>query len=103
MLIYKVLRPDEWAVLEAAGETAGSADDRADGFIHFSTAAQLAGTLARHFAGEAGLLLAAVDAETAGPALRWEASRGGASFPHLHRRLARAEVRWCRPVAAGLP
>lgn len=103
MLVYKVLRPAEWAELEAAGETAGSAADRADGFVHFSTAGQLPGTLARHFAGETGLLLLAVDAEAAGPALRWEPSRGGALFPHLHRRLARAEVLWSRPLAEGLP
>ena len=58
MLIYKVFRAAEWAELEAAGETAGAPVDRADGFVHFSTAGQLAGTLARHFAGETGLVLA---------------------------------------------
>ena len=103
MLIYKVLRPAEWAALEAAGETAGSAADRADGFVHFSTAGQLPGTLARHFAGETGLMLLAVDAAAAGPALRWEPSRGGALSPHLHRRLVRADVLWSRPLAEGLP
>jgi len=103
MLIYKVLRPAEWAELEAAGETAGSAADRADGFVHFSTAGQLPGTLARHFAGETGLMLLAVDAAAAGPALRWEPSRGGLLFPHLHRGLTRAEVLWSRPLAEGLP
>ena len=77
MLIYKVFRAAEWAELEAAGETAGAPVDRADGFVHFSTAGQLAGTLARHFAGESGLVLAAVEAGAAGEALRWEPSRGG--------------------------
>jgi uncharacterized protein (DUF952 family) len=104
MLIYKLMRPAEWAELDAAGSTAGSADDRADGFVHFSTAAQLPGTLARHFAGEAGLWLVAVDAEAAGPALAWEPSRGGALFPHLYRRLERAELVSARPLAdAPLP
>ncbi|HET9068457.1 MAG TPA: DUF952 domain-containing protein [Amaricoccus sp.] len=98
MLIYKVFRAGEWAELEAAGETAGAPVDRADGFVHFSTAGQLAETLARHFAGEAGLVLVAVEAEAAGPALRWEPSRGGALFPHLHRRLGMADVLWARPL-----
>jgi uncharacterized protein (DUF952 family) len=103
MLIYKVLRAAEWAEIDAGGASLGSPDDRADGFVHLSTAVQLAGTVARHFAGETGLLLAALDADAAGPALRWEASRGGAPFPHLYRPLDRADVLWCRPLADGAP
>jgi uncharacterized protein (DUF952 family) len=103
MLIYKILRLAEWAELEAAGETLGSPDDRADGFVHFSTAEQVPGTLERHFAGETGLMLLAVDADAAGPALRWEPSRGGALFPHLYRQLTKADVLWSRPVEDGLP
>lgn len=103
-MIYKLMRPSEWAALEAEGATDGSAADRADGFVHFSDASQLAGTLQRHFAGEDGLLLVAVDVGAAGPALRWEASRGGALFPHLYRRLTRADVLWVRPLfPEGLP
>jgi uncharacterized protein (DUF952 family) len=98
MLIYKVFRAGEWAELEAAGETLGAPVDRADGFVHFSTAGQLAGTLAKHFAGEAGLVLAAVDAEAAGGALRWEGSRGGALFAHLYRPLRMGDVVWARPL-----
>ena len=103
MLIYKVFRAAEWAELEALGETPGSPADRADGFVHFSTAEQLPGTLDRHFAGETGLMLLAVDADAAGPSLRWEPSRGGALFPHLYRPLARTDVLWSRPVEDGLP
>jgi uncharacterized protein (DUF952 family) len=99
MLIYKVLREAEWAELEALGATEGAPVDRADGFVHFSTAEQLAETLARHFAGETGLVLLAVEADVAGPALAWEPSRGGALFPHLYRPLARAEVLWAKPLA----
>ena len=65
----------------------GSADDRRDGFIHFSTAAQVAGTVAKHFAGQTGLFLIAVDADALGEALKWEPSRGGALFPHLYGEL----------------
>jgi uncharacterized protein (DUF952 family) len=81
---YKVLTGDEMAALERDGRFEGSADDRRDGFIHLSTADQLEGTLARHFADAADLHLAAVDLEAQGPAIRWEASRGGADFPHLY-------------------
>jgi uncharacterized protein (DUF952 family) len=100
MLIYKVFRAGEWAELDAAGETLGAPVDRADGYVHFSTAEQLAGTLAKHFTGEAGLVLLAVDAEAAGEAVRWEPSRGGALFAHLYRPLRLADVLWARPLAA---
>jgi uncharacterized protein (DUF952 family) len=103
MLIYKILRLPEWVEFEAAGESLGSPDDRADGFVHFSTAGQVPGTLERHFAGETGLMLLAVDADAAGPALRWEPSRGGALYPHLYRPLARGDVLWSRPVEDRLP
>ena len=99
MLIYKVLRAAEWAELAAAGTTPGAPVDRADGYVHFSTAGQLAETLARHFAGEEGLMLLAIDADAAGEAVRWEPSRGGARFAHLYRPLSLRDVVWVRPLA----
>jgi len=66
--------------------------DHQDGFIHFSTAEQAAETAARHFAGQGDLVLVAVDADLLGDALRWEASRGGALFPHLYGDLPMAAV-----------
>jgi uncharacterized protein (DUF952 family) len=94
MLIYKIFRAPEWALLRANGETAGAPVDIADGFIHFSTADQVAETAAKHFAGERDLILVAVEAEALGDALKWEVSRGGARFPHLYRRLATDDVAW---------
>ncbi|MEL6298536.1 MAG: DUF952 domain-containing protein [Pseudomonadota bacterium] len=82
--IYKICRADEWRVAQDAGAFAGSPDDVRDGFIHFSTAEQLPQTAAKHFRGEDGLLLLAVDADALGAPLRWEPSRGGALFPHLY-------------------
>jgi uncharacterized protein (DUF952 family) len=82
--IYKICPAPAWREAERRGVFQGSADDRRDGFIHFSTAAQLPGTAAKHFAGQAGLLLIAVDASSLGEALRWEPSRGGELFPHLY-------------------
>lgn len=101
MLIYKVFRSSEWAEFQACGHTLGAPVDIADGYVHFSTADQLAGTLARHFAGETDLVLAAVDADAAGDALRWEPARGGALFAHLYRALTRSDLLWSRPIAGA--
>ena len=92
MRIYKILTADQWRDLQAAGETAGAPVDIADGFVHFSTAAQVRETAARHFAGQDGLWLLALDANVLGDALRWEPSRGGDLFPHLYGPLRLADV-----------
>jgi uncharacterized protein (DUF952 family) len=98
MHIYKILRASEWEELDRLGETAGAPVDVADGFIHFSTAEQVAETAARHFAGADGLILAAFEAEALGPSLKWEPSRGGALFPHLYGPLRRTDVTWHAPL-----
>ncbi|MGL6044588.1 MAG: DUF952 domain-containing protein [Sandaracinobacteroides sp.] len=91
MAIYKIFRSSEWAAFQARGAFAGSPADLADGFIHLSTAGQLAGTLDKHFAGVRGLVIAEVRLD-ADPALRWEAARAGDLFPHLYRPLALADL-----------
>jgi uncharacterized protein (DUF952 family) len=101
MLIYKIFRAPEWDALLAAGETRGAPVDLADGFVHFSTAAQVRETASKHFAGIDGLVLLALDPAQMGPALKWEPSRGGALFPHLYRPLRREEVCWHRPLPLG--
>src|SRR5205085_11690410 len=88
-----------WCEAERAGVFAGAPVDHADGFIHFSTAAQVAETAARHFAGKEDLLLLAVDAAVLGPALRYEPSRGGQLFPHLYGTLPLSAVLDSAPVA----
>ena len=93
-LIYKIAPAGVWREAEAVGLFGGSSVDHADGFIHFSSAAQVRETVAKHFAGQRDLLLVAVDAEALGPALRWEVSRGGALFPHLYAPLRLDAVRW---------
>ena len=92
MMIYKILRSSEWRALKSDGRTDGAPIDVTDGYVHFSTANQLAETLARHFAGETGLQLLAVDPGPLGDELKWEPSRGGALFPHLYRELRLADV-----------
>ncbi len=96
--VYKIVPQALWREAEAAGVFAGAPVDAADGFIHFSTAAQVKETAAKHFAGQRDLLIAAIDAGALGPALRYEPSRGGALFPHLYGPLPLAAVAWVRPL-----
>jgi uncharacterized protein (DUF952 family) len=97
--IYKICARAAWEEAQTAGLFDGSPADRSDGFIHFSTAAQLSGTAAKYFAGQSDLILFAVDGATLGAALRWEPSRGGALFPHLYAALPLSAVLWVRPLA----
>jgi uncharacterized protein (DUF952 family) len=100
-LVFKIVGVEEWRRAEAAGVFAGASVDRADGYIHFSTAPQAAETAAKWFAGRDDLVLAAVEAEALGPALRWEPARGGALFPHLYGSLPLSAVRWTRALPLG--
>jgi uncharacterized protein (DUF952 family) len=97
--IYKICEQGSWLAAEAAGQYRGSTIDERDSFIHFSTAAQLAETAARHFAGQSQLILVAVDADALGRQLKWEPSRAGELFPHLYGALPLRAVRWARPFA----
>lgn len=93
-LIYKICPAALWSEAEAKGRFDGAPVDLADGYIHFSTADQVAETAAKHFAGQGGLLLIAIDGERLGKALRYEPSRGGALFPHLYAPLDPKAARW---------
>jgi uncharacterized protein (DUF952 family) len=99
--IYKICDAALWREAERAGVFGGAPVDLADGYIHFSTAGQVAETAARHFAGQTDLLLVAIDTEVLGPALRYEPSRGGALFPHLYGTLPLSAVRWVQPLPLG--
>lgn len=85
--IFKIVDADAWSEALATGVFLGAPVDLADGYIHFSTAAQVRETAMRHFAGRAGLVLAAFDPDDFGDKLKWEPSRGGALFPHLYASL----------------
>ena len=100
-LIYKICPETLWREAERAGVFRGAPVDIADGFIHFSTAGQVAETAARHFAGQSGLLLIAIDEAALGEALHYEVSRGGALFPHLYGPLPLSAVRWVKPLPLG--
>lgn len=105
-VIYKIVAQTEWQHAVTHGAYHGSADDVRDGFVHFSTRGQLAGTARKHFTGRTGLELVAIDARRLGAALKWEPSRGGELFPHLYAPLDPAHALWSRPLAldaAGVP
>src|ERR1700710_2948533 len=94
---YKILSADEFAELQS-GRFDGAPVDIADGYIHLSTAAQVTGTVDKHFAGRADLIIAAIDLKTLGEKIRWEVSRGNALFPHLYGRLEAASVIAAMPL-----
>ena len=98
MLIYKICQKAEWALAVREGIYAGSAKDREDQFMHFSTAEQVRATLERHYASARDLVLMEVKAELLGKALKFEPSRNGAMFPHLYGTLPMAFVNWVRPI-----
>lgn len=99
--IYKIAPETLWREAEQAGSFAGAPVDLADGFIHFSTAGQVMETAAKHFAGQQGLLLVAIEAPRLGEALKYEPSRGGALFPHLYAPLSLDFVAWVRQLPLG--
>ena len=100
-MIYHMCPAETWAAAVERGQYAGCEDDRRDGFIHFSTAQQLAESARRHRAGQTGLVLVAVDPARLGERLRWEESRGGQLFPHLYGPLLPAEAASVDPLPLG--
>lgn len=101
MLILKIFRRPEWDQFRTAGQTRGAPVDLQDGFIHFSTPAQVVETAARHFACESDLVLVACESDRMAPDLRWEPSRGGQLFPHLYRALHSDDVIWDKSLPLG--
>ncbi len=100
-IIYKITPRDTWEQAQRLGTFTGAPIDIADGFIHFSTAPQVAETAAKHFAGQDDLLLVAIDTATLGKSLKYEVSRGGDLFPHLYTDLSMTAVRWVKPMPLG--
>jgi uncharacterized protein (DUF952 family) len=100
-VIFKIAPDTLWRAALDDGRFTGAPIDITDGYIHFSAADQLRETAARHFAGQSDLVLVAVDGDRLGDALKWEASRGGALFPHLYAPLDLSAVIWTKPLPIG--
>ena len=109
--IFKILTGPQWALWRGLGTTLGSPDDRRDGFIHFSAAHQISGTLLKHFSAHDRLWIVAGDPARMGSALKWEKARNGQLFPHLYSpfsviqatgewNIRKLDGRWALPVEA---
>ena len=96
--IFKIVHAAEWRAAETAAVYQGSAKDKEDGFLHFSTEEQLIGTLTRYYADADGLVLVAVDECALGDALKYEPSTAGELYPHLYGDLPLSAVTWARPI-----
>jgi uncharacterized protein (DUF952 family) len=99
--VYRLLAADVWQAAQASGSFLGTEHDLRDGFIHFSTALQVAETARRHYAGQTGLLLLGVSVAALGSALRFEPSRGDALFPHLYAPLPVSAVTSVQALPLG--
>ena len=91
-MIYKVLTSEQWAAAESGGPVRAPVDEK-DGYVHFSTGAQLQDTLSKWFKGQKGCVLASFDADDFGPELKWEKSRGDDLFPHVYGDVRAWQVR----------
>lgn len=100
-LIYKISTRSAYEAAVPSGQFAGMPIDHNDGYIHFSTADQLAETLSKHFAGHGDLVLIAIRTADVAADLKWEVSRGGALFPHLYALMPIAAVEWTAPIAVA--
>ena len=101
--VYKVAGREEWAAAERDGEFRGAEIDLKDGYIHHSDSAQVERTVELYFAHRDDLVLVALETEDFGPALKWEASRGGALFPHLYATLPLGRVVFAKPFSSRDP
>lgn len=98
LMIYKILRQNEWMELKSRGSTSGAPIDVQDGYIHFSTASQVAETTEKYFKGLEDLFIAAVDDSKISDELIWEPARNNQLFPHLYRNLQLTEIIWCKAL-----
>ena len=98
MALFKIIAKENWDRAVAEGLFTGAAIDLADGYIHLSGETQVEETARLHFAGQDGLLLVAFSETQFGGALKWEASRGGALFPHVYGTIDPATALWAKPL-----
>ncbi|VAW20603.1 FIG005495: hypothetical protein [hydrothermal vent metagenome] len=90
--IYKIVTGPLWTRAQNENHVPGMPIDEADGYMHFSTKDQLLETLRLYFSGQSGLEILVVNTKDVAKDLKWEVSRGGALFPHLHAPLRRELV-----------
>lgn len=99
--IYHLAQKENWEAAERSGLYAGGLTDTRDGFIHFSSDAEIETSAALYCQGMTDLMLVSVESEKLGPILKWESSRDGVSFPHLYGSLDTTIVNWVKPLPLG--
>jgi uncharacterized protein (DUF952 family) len=97
-LVYKIIAAKAWAEALSNGVFIGASIDLADGYIHLSDSSQVEQTARLHFSGQGDLLLVTFDAAGFGDQLKWEASRGGALFPHVYGSIVPSQALWAKPL-----
>ena len=102
-MVYKICPRALWEAARSAGSFRGSEDDQRDGFIHFSTAEQLPGTLRKHFEGQQDLVLLELPSVNLGGQLVMEPSSAGVHFPHFYGCFSIAAVAREWSLSDGLP
>jgi uncharacterized protein (DUF952 family) len=95
--VYKVVSRAVYDASIAAGTFVGQPIDKADGYIHLSTATQLRETIRLYFAGLSDQVLFQLACAPFSDAMKWEASRNGELFPHLYAELPMSAL---GPIAA---
>ena len=98
---FKIMPGKAWNDACSHGAFAGSSDDVRDGFIHLSAAHQLAGTLAKYFAGRDDFVLVAYRTEALGGGFALGGRRAAATFPASLCTLANRAALWQRPLPLG--
>lgn len=98
-MIYHLAKHDAWTVAQSTGVYTGNPADRADGFLHLSTASQIEESARRHRAGEADLVLLHVDEAQLDARLVWGESRGGKLFPHVYGDIPLSAVKQATPLS----
>jgi uncharacterized protein (DUF952 family) len=99
--IYHICAEAAWKATVAAGRYEGSSLDRADGFIHCSSADTVQETANRFFAGRQDLVLLVIDPAKVDGDLKWEPApdRDDVLFPHLYGTVPLGAIKGAVPIA----
>lgn len=97
-LVYKIMTHTQWEDAQTKQDLRIPLDLK-DGFIHLSSAAQLAGTLTRFFADFQSLVILEIPTHDLGHALQWETAKADqtrpGTFPHYHGMLTPQAISRC--------
>ena len=99
--IYKVISKEHWQNCQQSDEILPMEIDIKDGYLHFSTLAQLKETLRLYFANRSDLILLALRAIDVKQQLKWEKSRNNELFPHIYGTIDIGLIQFSEPIAVS--